>query len=71
MTICDNSAGGGFCVNPKQFFVSSKEKRLRKFLQNIFPTLGTSGFGGTPPGRDNKRRRREEEKLSSCSDDGD
>ena len=36
MTVCDDGAGGGFSVNPKQFFVSSKEKRLRKFFYKIF-----------------------------------
>ena len=41
MTVCDDSAGGGFSVNPEQFLVSSKEKRVRTFLPNIFPTLGT------------------------------
>ena len=70
-TSCDDSAGGGFSVNPKKFLVSSKEKRLRKFIQNIFPTLGTWGFGGDPLDRDSKLSGREEEKLSSCSDDGD
>ena len=35
-TFCDDSAGGGFSVNPKQFFVSSKEKRSRRFLTKLF-----------------------------------
>ena len=72
MTVCDDSAGRGFSVDPKQFFVSSKEKRdWEGVLQNIIHTLGTWGFGEDPPCRDNKMLRTEEEILSSWSDDGD